>query len=347
MSAALARALKDKARALGAQQAGIAPADPLDDAGFLEAWLAAGRHATMGYMEKPERRDIRRWYPEARSVLVCAFSYWHADPPERAEPGASSQGRVARYATLPDYHPILKARLGSLLEWLKKESPGADGKPFVDSSPVLERAYARRAGIGWTGKNTLTLHPRLGSFFFLAGLALNLDLPADEPVPDHCGTCRRCLDACPTDAFPKPHELDASRCIAYFTIEHRGAIPEGFRKGVGDWAFGCDVCQDVCPWNRFSAPSTVAEFMPEGEPAFPTRGPLKNWLRMRPEDFKALKRTPLERARWRGWIRNVLLAAGNSGDPSLAPAVEPWTKSEDAVIREQAEWSLARLKSSA
>ena len=335
---ALARELKARALAGGARLAGIAPVRPLEDAGFLKNWLAKGSHGTMGWMERPEREDVAAWFPGARSVLVCAYSYYGG--PAEAGPGSEAQGKVARYATLPDYHAVLKKELAAVLDWLSGVRPGVRGKSFVDTSPVLERAYARYAGLGWVGKNTLLIHPKLGSFFFLGGLALDLELPPDEPVPDHCGSCDRCLKACPTDAFPRPRELDASRCIAYLTIEHRGPIPEGFRKEVGEWVFGCDVCQDVCPWNRFSVRSAVPGF----EPLFPVRGPLREWLGMKPEDFRELKRTPLERARWRGWMRNVLLAAGNSGDPSLADAVEPWTKSDDPVIREQADWSLRRLR---
>lgn len=340
----LASLVKRKALEAGAQLAGIAPADPPVEKDYFRVWLAEGRQGSMGYMAKePEvRTDLRRWYPEAKSVLVCAFGYAANDEPEPA--GPAPHGKIARYAVLPDYHPLLKAKLGGILDSIRSEVPEADGRVFVDTSPVLEKAFARYAGIGWMGKNTLLIHPKLGSYFFLAGLALNLELEADEPVPDHCGTCTRCLDACPTDAFPGPHEIDASRCIAYFTIEHRGPIPDPFRAGIGDWIFGCDVCQEVCPWNKFAVRPRLPEFR---EPSMPRLSSLRSLLETTPETFRPLKKTPVERARWRGWIRNVLLAIGNAGDRALAPHLEPWTRHDDLVLSEQARTSLEKLKAAA
>jgi epoxyqueuosine reductase len=290
----------------------------------------------MSYMERnqDQRRDIRAWYPEAKSVVLCAFSYASNDP----EAPAPGRGRVARYARLRDYHPELKRRLNELLDWLKAERPGSDGRVFVDTSPILERLYARYAGLGWIAKNTMLIGPRLGSYFFLAGLAVDVELPADRLEPDHCGTCRRCLDACPTEAFPRERELDASRCISYLTIERRGPVPEGLRAGVGDWVFGCDVCQEVCPWNRFAEPGPV--FAASGEASLP----LEETLALDAAAFKArFKGTPLERAKRSGLRRNAALALGNAADPASRPALEAAAGDEDALVAEQAAWSLRRL----
>lgn len=334
----LARALKRRARDAGADLAGIAPAKPLPEAAAYKAWTEAGMQGTMDYMARnaSSREDIANWYPEARSVLVCGFGY--ADNGATRAP--AGHGRVARYAALPDYHDELRRRMGEVLDWLKAERPGADGRIFVDTSPLLERLYARYAGIGWVGKNTMLIAPKLGSYFFLTGIALNVDLPLDEPVPDHCGTCNRCLEACPTDAFPKERVLDASKCIAYFTIEHRGEIPEGFREGIGNWVMGCDVCQEVCPWNRFAvAGSVFPKFIESTQP-------LEDLGRLDESTFKRrFGNTPLSRAKRRGVVRNALLAMGNSRDPRFRPVLERYAKDPDPVLAEQAGWSLSRLSS--
>ena len=332
----LAEELKARARALGADLAGLTKAQPLPESAAYREWLAAGMQGTMDYMAKnaESREDIARWYPQAKSVLLCGFSY-SGNEAAGSRPGS---GRVARYAALPDYHPELKGRMRKILDWLKSREPAAEGRVFVDTSPLLERLYARYAGIGWVGKNTMILSSKLGSYFFLAGLALNLELPEDAPAADHCGSCTRCLDACPTDAFPRERVLDASRCIAYFTIEHKGPIPPEFRPGMGDWVMGCDICQEVCPWNRFSRPGSVFS------PALPLNQPLEELAAMSPAGFKArFGGTPMERPKKRGIARNALLAMGNSRDPRHRDALERGTQDPDPVISEQAAWSLARL----
>ncbi len=292
-------------------------------------------HGGMAYLARnpQSRRDIRAWYPQARSVLVCAYSYGGAAP----TPGPG-RGRLARYAVREDYHPILKARMAALLDWVKATVPGAEGLPFCDTSPLLERSYARRAGLGWQGKNAMMIAPRLGSYFLLAGLALNLELPADAPEFDHCGTCRRCLDACPTDAFPRPGVLDASRCVAYFTIENKGPVPEEFRAGVGDWVFGCDACQEVCPWNRFERPGRALP-----PPREPLDLPLAELAGLDAEAFRRRFRDlPVSRAKRRGLLRNALLAMGNSGRAEFVPLLRRCAADPDELLAEQARWSLAR-----
>lgn len=281
----------------------------------------------------PSRRDIRAWYPQAKSVLMCVFGY--AD--NRPRPPRPGRGRLARYAALPDYHVELKRRLEAVLDWLRQR-PGADGRAFVDTSPILERLYARYAGLGFVGKSTLLIAPRLGSYVFLAGAALNVELPSDEPMPDHCGSCNRCLTACPTDAFPRERVLDSAKCIAYLTIENRGPVPEGLRPGVGDWVMGCDVCQEVCPWNRFAQPSAV--FAELGE----TSVDLEELAGLDADAFKRrFGSTPLARAKRRGLLRNVLLAMGNSGERRWRSVLEGFLEGEDELLREQALWSLKRL----
>lgn len=295
----------------------------------------------MQYMANdPERREsVARWFPPAKSVILLGFSYDpKGGPPDEAPP----TGRVARYAVSPDYHHVLRAKLEELALFIRDLEPSAQCKPFVDSSPVLERLYGRYAGIGWVGKNTMLISTKIGSYFFLCGLALDRELEYDEPVPDHCGTCGRCIEACPTGAFPQPRVLDAAKCIAYLTIEHRGSIPEPYREKIGDWVFGCDICQEVCPWNRFSVQTRC---FPAAHPARPS---LEKMARISPAEFKTeLGATPQERARYRGFVRNALLAMGNAGDASSIPTLEEFSKHKDPVLSEQARWSLKRLGAAA
>jgi epoxyqueuosine reductase len=292
-------------------------------------------HGEMGYMERaPEKRaDLRSWFPQARSVALAAFSY---RIPGEHPPGS---GRLAAYARPPDYHDTLKGIMRDAARWCADRWPGTDAKPFVDTSPLLERLYARVAGLGWVGKNTMLLSRSTGSFFLLAGLALDRELAPDRPVTDHCGSCTRCLDACPTDAFPSARVLDASRCIAYFTVEHRNKpIPEEFRRGHGDWLFGCDLCQEVCPWNRFSQPARVFEAR------LPAALDLEEIAGLSREEFnKRFKGTPLRRTGWASVVRNALLAMGNAGDSRHKPTLERFADHEDSVLAEQARWSLTRI----
>lgn len=296
-------------------------------------------HGEMGYMAQNQdsRRDIRAWMKDARSVLMCAFSYGISGaPPEIA---GRTSGRIARYAVRPDYHQILREKMREIGKWLATEVPDLHAVPFCDMSPILERSYASAAGLGWQGKNAMLLSRDVGSYFLIAGLGLNIELPADSAGPDHCGTCTKCLDACPTDAFPKERVLDASKCVAYFTIESKGKIPEAFREGVGDWVYGCDICQEVCPWNRFETPARVLP-PPKVATALPLdelAGPKSANLRSR------LKGLPVARAVRKRLTRNALLAMGNSRDARYRGILESYRDDKDPVLAEQARWSLARL----
>jgi len=282
------------------------------------------------------RHDIRAWFPPARSVLMCGFSYGQSSTPARTTAGS---GRLARYAVREDYHPLLKAKMSSLLDWLRTIVPDVHGLPFCDTSPLLERSYALSAGLGWQGKSAMMIAPRLGTYFLIAGLALDLELPQDTASRDHCGSCRLCLDACPTDAFAGPRVLDAAKCVAYLTIENRGPVPEALRPGVGDRVFGCDICQEVCPWNRFEKPGRLLP-----EPREPLDIPLEELAALDAAAFRSRFRDlPVSRAKRRGLLRNVLLSMGNSGLARLRPLLEGFAADPDDMIAEVARWSLARL----
>jgi epoxyqueuosine reductase len=339
--------VRDAARGLGFDLVGIAPAGPPPHADFLRTWLAQGYAGEMGWIERraAEREDPRRVLPGAESVVVVAVIY---DDERAASSDAPGRGRIARYAGGDDYHDLLGKRLERLEEQITGLAPEVRTRRYVDTGPVLERPLAARAGLGWIGKNTLLIHPRLGSYLFLGVVLTDLVLAPDTPEPDHCGSCRACLDACPTDAFPAPYVLDASRCLSYTTIELRGAIPEALREGQGDWVFGCDICQDVCPWNTRSGRRVPPDdsglrgaLAPRDEWQAPS---LHELLALDPEAFAERARgTALRRTKWRGLLRNALVAAGNSGDQALAPALARHAEGDEELLAEHARWALERL----
>jgi len=339
---------KALAHALGFDRAGVAPAEPGAHAAFLREWLARGYDGEMAWIGRraEERIDPQRVLPGARSLLVVALVY---DPAAPRLEGPVPAGRVARYAGGDDYHDVMLERLEALGHALEARA----GEPvrqraYVDTGPVLEREAAARAGLGWIGKHTLLIDPLLGSYVFLGVLLTDLALAPDAPEPDHCGSCRACLDACPTDAFPEPYVLDASRCLSYTTIELPGAIPEPLRAGQGAWVFGCDVCQEVCPWNtrtRRRVPEDAAGLRARLAPRVAWRAPSLAWLLSLDERAwrETTAGTALRRAKHRGLLRNALVAAGNSGDRSLVPAVRRHAEGDDALLAEHARWALARL----
>jgi len=336
--------------ALGLDAVGFADALPSPRTEFLREWIARGYAGEMDYLERrlEERIDPRLVLPGARSLIVVGL----ACPAEAVSANSVSdeaRGRIARYAGGDDYHEVLLDRVRALEASLESLSAGAvRSRSYVDTGPVSERAAAERAGLGWIGKNSCLIHPDLGSHLMLGVILVDLALQPDEIVTDHCGTCRACLDVCPTDAFPEPYVLDATRCISYSTIESRGAIPETLREGQGDHVFGCDLCQTVCPWTR-SRPRT-----PLGDPlGLRARlekrsewiAPTLEWiLSLDHEAFsKYARRTALKRSGHRGLIRNALVAAGNAGDPRLRALIEAHARGEDSLLREHANWALARL----
>lgn len=346
---ALTERVKGLALAVGFDLAGVAPAEPAPHAGFLHEWIARGYAGEMDYIARraAERVDPRRVMPGVRSIVAVGFVH---DPQERREPGPD-RFQVARYAGGDDYHDVLLDRLRAFEAGLEALAEGpVRTRGYVDTGPVLERAVAARAGLGWVGKNTCVIHPRLGSHMFLGVVLTDLVLEADEPVADHCGSCRACLDACPTGAFPEPYVLDATRCISYTTIEARGGVPEELREGQGDWGFGCDVCQEVCPWNtreRRRVPDDPHGLRARLAPRPDWRAPSLAWALSLDEGAwrQATRNTALRRAKYRGLMRNVLVAAGNSGRRELRPLVQRHADGEDPLLAEHARWALERLES--
>ena len=331
--------LKREAAALGFALSGIAPATDADGFDRYERWLDAGFAGEMSYLHdhREDRRHPSSILKRVRSVLMLGLEYPSHDPPPSDRP----LGLVAKYARGPDYHRFTWDRLNALAAWLKREVPGCAAKGVADSAPLLERDFARRAGLGWVGKNTMLIHKHRGSFFFLAGLLTDIPLSPDPPHDgSHCGTCTACLDACPTAAFPEPGVLDARRCISYLTIELRTAVPLELREGIGDRIWGCDVCQDVCPWNRDSAgrPATFP-----GDPALGTLDPIE-LLGLSDEAFrKRFRGTVFFRARRSGLLRNAAIVLGNVGDSRAVPALERAANDADEVIADAARWALTRL----
>lgn len=296
--------IKSAAARHGFDFCGVAKAGFLEEeAPRLEAWLKKGMHGMMGYMENhfDKRLDPRKLVEGAKSVVVFGYNYY----PEKdlAKEGAL---KIAKYAYGKDYHHVIKARLKDWLDDVREQVGEIGGRVFVDSAPVLERPWAAKAGLGWVGKNSLLLNRQMGSFFFLAEFITDLELIPDNPIGDYCGTCARCMDACPTDAIPAPYVVDGSKCISYLTIELKEAIPQQFKGKMENWIFGCDICQDVCPWNRFSTP--------HNEPAFSPHPDLEgiqtqDWLEITDDLFRQLfKGSAVKRTKFEGLQRNIRFA---------------------------------------
>lgn len=334
-AASLATLLKAQAFGSGFDLAGIARLGPAESADAFDDWLARGYAGTMDYMERHAdlRRDSTRPQPGMRSALVVGLNYGGTQP----------SGSVARYARGADYHKVMWTMLDSLGAWLRTQAGGAT-RSFVDTGPVLERDLARRAGLGWVGKNTMLIHPRIGSFFFIGALFTDLELEPDPPFPDeHCGTCHRCLDACPTGALVAPLRMDATRCISYLTIENRGPMPVELRGRVGALVYGCDICQDVCPWNvRFSRDVSLPALAPGRTPPHPD---LADLLGLDDAGFRERFRgTAIMRARRAGLARNAAVAMGNRADPRDIPALAAALESEpDPMVREHVAWALEKF----
>jgi epoxyqueuosine reductase len=332
------------ARQAGFDHAGIASAEAPQTLAFLREWTERGYAGTMSYItEQLSRRiSLRAAFPWSRSVLVGAVAYDTDGPYSTAtDPG---RGWIARYAWGDDYHDVVRARLEALRSALTSELGAFESCAYVDTGPISEKAYAAAAGVGAYGKNTCLLNPTLGSWFFLGVLVTDIDLAPGTPAPDLCGSCRACLDACPTEAFPEPYVLDATRCISYLTIETKGAIDPSLRKGMGRQVFGCDICQDVCPWNR--------RRRVKGEPRFAARdGALAPSLielaQLSEGEFKTrFRKSPVKRAKRSGLLRNVAVALGNVGDPrarETREALHTLATGSDVVVTEHAEWGLRRL----
>ncbi len=338
--------LKAEASRLGFDQVGIAPAVvPPGYPDYLR-WLDRGFAAGMDYLvrQEPSRSNPAGLLEGVRSIIVVSMVYGTNRGNRPAERTTPLQGKVARYAMGGDYHRVLWDRLGSLLDWLKRERPTARGRAVADTAPLLKRDYAKLAGIGWIGKNTMLISRQLGSFTFLGALLTDLELVYDRPhEANHCGTCTRCLDACPTGAFPDPYQLDARRCISYWTIEHRGIIPDEDAESLNGWVFGCDICQDVCPWNRKAPSGRLEEFQPRLEWVDPD---LIGWLNDDLTTWRArLKGTALARTKRVGLLRNAALILGTRRRAEAVGALGARLddRGEDPIVRASAAWALGRI----
>jgi len=338
--------IRELAQRCGFELAGVAAAEPVAELSLYRNWVEAGFAGEMSYLTDHRadvRSDPRRLLASARSI-VCVGKLYNTPQPYSTRMEDAELGWISRYAWGEDYHQVMRrglARLDALLR--ESTGPGYESKICVDTAPLLERSYARLAGLGWIGRNTCLIHQGSGSWFFLGALLVSIAIVPDRPPPDRCGTCRRCIDACPTAAivpFGGGYTLDSRLCISYFTIEQRGAVPDERRPGNGGHIFGCDICQDVCPWNR-RAPVTE-------EPSFQARDfapPLAKLAALTEQEFRALYAgTPVSRARYSGFLRNVAIAMGNQGLPQFREPLEKLAASADGVVAESARWALGQIR---
>jgi epoxyqueuosine reductase len=339
----LKESIKAKAHASGFILAGVTTPEPPPHFSTFENWLAQNRHGTMDYLaterSRLRRADPRQIMPECRSILVLATPYGPARPSREEESGI--RDAIASYAQGDDYHDVLPERMKELVQFIEAQVEGpVKNRWYTDTGPILERDLAQRAGIGWIGKNTCLIHPQHGSYFLLSEILLDLELEPDAPfVTDHCGTCTRCIEACPTDCILPDRTIDARRCISYLTIELKDDIPLELREKMGAWTFGCDICQMVCPWNRFAE---------EGDPAFADRHPahsLTEELALTSQAFnQRFQGSPVKRAKRRGYLRNVAVALGNTGDRIDLPVLQHALGDEEPMVREHARWAIDKIK---
>jgi epoxyqueuosine reductase len=346
--------IKQMARNAGFDMCGFSPVRDFRELEVFPSWIATGKHGEMKYLEartdsgELKRAALDRVAPWARSVIVCAVNYNTAHPYSNEAVGLPEPGRgwISRYAwAREDYHDAVLRRL-QLVEGQLRQISEANGdslqlRSYVDTGPVIERVYAKYAGIGWIGKNTCIINQQLGSWLFLGVILTSIELEAGLPAPDRCGSCTRCITSCPTQAIVAPGELDARLCISYLTIEKRGYIPVELRDGMGRHVFGCDICQDVCPWNRKAPVTSASEFQPRERLV----NPALNWLaEMQQEEFSRVFRgSPVRRTKLSGLRRNAVVAMGNSGDQKFVPTLKKLSKDPDPVVAEQARWAVGKI----
>ena len=362
MSATLKQAIQDEARRLGFILAGVTTPDPPLHLSAFEDWLTQGRHASMDYLaddrSRARRADPRLLLPGCKSILMLAIPYSSPLPPNISEKKKSpkkntsapeimgkgkGRGRVAAYAWGTDYHRILPERMKALVAFIEKQvGQPVSNRWYTDTGPILERDLAQRAGMGWIGKNTCLINPKHGSYILLAEIFLDLELEPDLPfTSDQCGTCTRCIGACPTECILPDRTIDAGRCISYLTIELKEDILPELRPLAGDWVFGCDICQMVCPWNRFAAPEGDLAFNPREDTPYPQ---LTRELDLTPKEFnRKFKDSPIQRAKRRGYLRNVSVALGNEGRLEDIPALEKALKDAEPMVREHAAWAIGSI----
>jgi epoxyqueuosine reductase len=343
MSTDLKQRIKDQAHQLGFTLVGVTTPDPPPHFEIFQNWLAHRYHGAMSYLATDRsltrRADPKQILPECKSILVLATPY---SPPSPERSGSEVGVRVASYARGADYHDVIPARMKALVQFIERQVGGpVRNRWYTDTGPILERDLAQRAGIGWIGKNTCLINPKQGSYFLLSEIFLDLDLEPDPPfITDHCGTCTRCITACPTQCILPNRTLDATRCISYLTIELKDDIPIELRDKMGEWVFGCDICQMVCPWNRFA---------PEGDPAFVDNDPppAPEDLTLTPQAFnQRFKRTPIQRAKRRGYLRNLAVALGNSGNMHILPVLQTALNDNEPMVREHAKWAIEKISMS-
>jgi epoxyqueuosine reductase len=333
----------------GFDLSGVASAMGARELEYFPHWIAAGHAGDMKYMEARDeqgelkRASLARVAPWARSVIVCAINY-NVNQPYSTEVKNPSRGWISRYAWgREDYHEAVFRRLKQVEASLREATEGLQTRSYVDTGPIVERVFAKYAGVGWIGKNTCVINQQKGSWLFLGVILASVELEPDVPAPDRCGTCTRCIQACPTDALLGPYVLDSKRCISYLTIEKRGAISEELRAGMGQQVFGCDICQDVCPWNRKAPHSGLPEFAPREELV----NPALDWLaEMSAEEFRASFRgSPIRRAKHAGMRRNAAIAMGNSGREEFVPILKAMIEDSEPSVAESADWAVRRLRS--
>jgi len=342
----LTNSIKEKAYDLGFNLVGISPVGDYPESQYYKKWLNKGYEATMDYMAKntEKRQDVRNLVPGARTVISCAINY-NTDLPYSASLKDKGKGWIARYAWGDDYHSLLKDKLTILKDHIIENSEAdEDDRIYVDTGPVLERMYAKYSGIGWIGKNTCLINQEIGSWLLIGEIITSIELEYDNMAAERCGTCTMCIDSCPTDAITEPYILDSSKCISYLTIENKGRIPREYREPTGNNIFGCDICQDVCPWNGKPETGTEKAFLPR-EGLFKPN--LEELAGLEQEQFSTMfKNSPIKRSKRKGFIRNVLVAIGNSGELRFEQLVIELLKDEESLIREHAVWALHKISGS-
>jgi epoxyqueuosine reductase len=341
----LTQAVKDEARRLGFSLAGVTTAEPPPHLSALEHWLSLGRNASMSYMSDPRRREPLQVLPGCRSILVLAVRYPNPGTWSRNKNPPATTGCVAAYAWGQDYHLVLPGRMEQLVGFIETQvGSHVNQRCATDSAPLLERDLAQRAGLGWIGKNTCLIHPQMGSCFLLAEILLDIELDADPPfTADRCGRCTRCITACPTGCILPDRTLDARQCLSYLTIENKQEIPVNLRKQVRNHIFGCDICMQVCPWNRFAERVDDPSFQARGNLPHPD---LKTELSLSPQEFdRKFAGSPILRSKRSGYLRNVAVALGNSGDIQALPALEKALLDPEPLVREHAGWALKQIRS--
>ena len=365
----LKQIIKEKARQLGFTLAGVTSSEPPSHYEVFETWLNTGHHGTMNYLaeerNRTRRADPKQVLPECKSILVLGipYSFYRQEREERKEKdfrnlsglsdlrgSKKDVGQIASYALGADYHDIIPPRLQSIVEFIEEQvGHPIPNRYYTDTGPILERDLAQRAGLGWIGRNSMLINPKAGSYFLLAEILLGIELEPDSPiVTDHCGTCTRCIEACPTECILPNRTLDARRCISYLTIELKDDIPLELRPLMNDWVFGCDICQQVCPWNRFSPPA---------DPAFESKIPLPvltlrhnaqggaSDLLLTPVEFnQRFKSSPIKRTKRRGYLRNLAVAVGNNGDENDIPILEKALQDNEPMVRDHAKWAIEKLE---